>query len=577
MWAALIVALLVRCAHAGPASRLGSAMERLTAPWWTPSDTHECFTLFTSTAKGSAKVYIVNESVPVSLLVTLPDHSPEDAEASVKFDVVYEDGSGIWGYKEAAQDSCLLVPPYKPIRHVLVQAARGGVVFQVYREVAADPAAKRGACAVPPRASAGGCTVVSPPVSFALPEHAFFLTASEAPHHDDISVYTMLTVDRLGRLEEMSRLWTGSVSAAVSLTSASDVAAVVAVWTRHEHMRRHVDVHLVLDDEVPLMELPDRPFPANRLRNVALRHCRTEAVFYIEADFVPSPNLYAALDPVRAVLREVEGVVFVVASFMAPAGFRAEDIPRDKKAFFEDYGKEGKLAKMPYRSHSSFKADEWEKATTFYQIMHKGGFEPYYVGLRTYPLFDEMFYGCGRDKVSHVQDLNSQGYTFVVVPDGFIVHLSSDGLGKPWCKQWNKHQRSLWKKHSLANRLKTRPGLLNNIERRRWWDVGAPETQCTMWEARYTTAQQGTLNLTKYATASAPVIYRDPQPQPQPPSPAQLNEEIMKTLVPQNERNVDDVLAAQKSCVVLLILCVVFGGAAVHFYQHSKSDPLKLQ
>ena len=39
------------------------------------------------------------------------------------------------------------------------------------------------------------------------------------------------------------------------------------------------------------MKIPDRPFPVNYLRSVALKNTRTDFVFYIEADFVPSLDL----------------------------------------------------------------------------------------------------------------------------------------------------------------------------------------------------------------------------------------------------------------------------------------------
>lgn len=39
------------------------------------------------------------------------------------------------------------------------------------------------------------------------------------------------------------------------------------------------------------MKIPDRPFQINYLRSVALKNTRTDFVFYIEADFIPSLDL----------------------------------------------------------------------------------------------------------------------------------------------------------------------------------------------------------------------------------------------------------------------------------------------
>lgn len=43
--------------------------------------------------------------------------------------------------------------------------------------------------------------------------------------------------------------------------------------------------------KIPLMKIPDRPFQINYLRSVALKNTRTDFVFYIEADFIPSLDL----------------------------------------------------------------------------------------------------------------------------------------------------------------------------------------------------------------------------------------------------------------------------------------------
>jgi len=94
---------------------------------------------------------------------------------------------------------------------------------------------------------------------------------------------------------------------------------------------------------------------------------------------------------------------------------------------------------MPYNSHRTFNLNVWKAATEIYPLRSKSGFEPYYVGRRSYPLFDEHFYGCGRDKVQHVQELIYLGYKLYALPQGFIVHLSSEGMGTHWCQGWLKH------------------------------------------------------------------------------------------------------------------------------------------
>lgn len=323
-------------------------------------------------------------------IVVIPPHG--SIERSLRMDVRFVDFTGIFDIIAEPSDEglaapCFVVPPYKPISYIMLQAIQNVTVLAI-QELGPGRGGGSGSCdrevierTVP------SCKVIGPPVSFDLPTQPFFLTASETPDPYDISVYTMLTTDRLMRLEEMSRSWPASISAAISITDLAEAPLVTEFWLKHEHMRQHVDVHLVFDDRVPLMVIPDRPFPANFLRNVALRHCRTNTVFYLEADFVPSRDLYANLELPRKYLAEGGKMIFVVASFMAKQGVTADDIPPDKEALLKLMDDEGAgIKKMPYGSHNAFKIANWKEAKEIYQIKAKSGFEPYYVGPRTYPL-----------------------------------------------------------------------------------------------------------------------------------------------------------------------------------------------
>lgn len=49
-------------------------------------------------------------------------------------------------------------------------------------------------------------------------------------------------------------------------------------------------------------------------------------------------------------------------------------------------------------------------------------FEPYIIGPRTLPPYDENFF-YGADKVSHIYEVLAAGYSFVVMPDVFVEHF----------------------------------------------------------------------------------------------------------------------------------------------------------
>lgn len=49
-------------------------------------------------------------------------------------------------------------------------------------------------------------------------------------------------------------------------------------------------------------------------------------------------------------------------------------------------------------------------------------FEPYVVVRKDVPEYDSRFMGFGWNKVSHIMELEANGYEFVVLPNTFIVH-----------------------------------------------------------------------------------------------------------------------------------------------------------
>lgn len=94
------------------------------------------------------------------------------------------------------------------------------------------------------------CQVVGPPVSYDYPVHPFFLTSGQKIDKNDVTIYLILTVERLPRLEEIAERWGGPISAAIDITNTSQIPLVVKTWTNNEYMRKYVDIHLVYDDEV---------------------------------------------------------------------------------------------------------------------------------------------------------------------------------------------------------------------------------------------------------------------------------------------------------------------------------------
>eukprot|EP01112_Ceratiomyxa_fruticulosa_P007257 TRINITY_DN1874_c0_g1_i1.p1 TRINITY_DN1874_c0_g1~~TRINITY_DN1874_c0_g1_i1.p1 ORF type:complete len:610 (-),score=89.05 TRINITY_DN1874_c0_g1_i1:73-1902(-) len=372
---------------------------------------------------------------------------------------------------------CLIIPPYQPLDWIMLDYRAQLSVCAYSDSITEDEVGTAGDCACSAAIkNPNACQVMTPPRTIRKPEHEFFLTAEITPDIKDVSITTILTVDRLIRLDQMSQMWGGPISATVYLHELTEMDALITAYMQSPSMRKHVDVHLVIDDKIVAMRLPDRPFPINILRNVAVRFARTAFVMYIEGDFIPSPDLYYNLEEVKARLSKGEKSVFIVAPFGTQnVNYPMSEFPKNKQELLELVQKPGKIMESLayFQSHASFKFDEWFKSTKIYQMGYVGGYEPYYIGPKTYPLFDETFIGCGADKVSHPTELNAAGYQFFVVPHGFIVHIDSTGMGSAWCRGWAGDRRSSlkWEQFSKKNEHRYSHRLQPPNWPSEWWNA----------------------------------------------------------------------------------------------------------
>jgi len=150
-----------------------------------------------------------------------------------------------------------------------------------------------------------------------------------------------------------------------------------------------------------------------------------------------------------------------------------KDFPKDKQELLQyQYGI--KPLSNWYVSHKSLDYETWSTSTTIQQVQITSGFEPYYIAHRDYPLFDEIFIGCGRDKVSHPYELEYAGYTMWWLPDSFIVHLDSTGMGSAWCTKHPPRENFRWAAFENRVRCTHRDEYCSITDARLakpWWDT----------------------------------------------------------------------------------------------------------
>jgi glycosyltransferase-like protein LARGE len=56
------------------------------------------------------------------------------------------------------------------------------------------------------------------------------------------------------------------------------------------------------------------------------------------------------------------------------------------------------------------------------QVKWEPDFEPYVVVRSDVTEYDSRFMGFGWNKVSHIMELEAQGYEWIVLPNAFIIH-----------------------------------------------------------------------------------------------------------------------------------------------------------
>ena len=68
---------------------------------------------------------------------------------------------------------------------------------------------------------------------------------------EDISLFTVISIERLERLVSLVEYWDGPMSVAVEISDVEEqLPQFINTWLTTEKMRRNVDVHLVFNDHV---------------------------------------------------------------------------------------------------------------------------------------------------------------------------------------------------------------------------------------------------------------------------------------------------------------------------------------
>ena len=344
----------------------------------------------------------------------------------VLVDISYVDGRYMFArlaprdhHSDDFANTCAFIPSYGRIRvimvHLVVEGQLDSAVYVDDVEVQLtdryDPS----------------CPLYVEQLPTARHVHHQFLSPMRRPRYEGVTLATELTPDRLPLLANTAQQWQGTISAAVLLFSrdgsiGEQTRALVADYYESPHLRDHVTIHLVIDDQFNAQDTS--LYPVNFLRNVALENSATSHVFLVDADIIPVFNERSAISWVKQEAATHDSNVkyaLIVPLFHATS----EDIhiPGDKPDLLRRL-QEKPMTIESYMgvSHSVVRYSTWYGSSTSYQVDYVADMEPYFIVPRSAPLMHDIYTGYGRDKCAYSRDLHADGFSFYVLPHAFLVN-----------------------------------------------------------------------------------------------------------------------------------------------------------
>uniref|UniRef100_A0A5S6QQW4 Glycosyltransferase-like protein LARGE2 n=1 Tax=Trichuris muris TaxID=70415 RepID=A0A5S6QQW4_TRIMR len=245
--------------------------------------------------------------------------------------------------------------------------------------------------------------------------HMFCMDFDYEPVAYDVTLVTQLSFDRISVLKLLLQYWSGPMAVSIYLTDAEFHHLEDHLGKLQLVGRRNVAVHAVYK-EGPF-------YPINKLRNIALRSVRTPYVFLCDVDFVPMMGAYEVLKKGIQDWGNMERLALIVPAFELNSLHGKFPINKTK---LQELYLEGEIAIFGKdkwnKGHVATDYDRWMTAVRPYKVSWSTDFEPYFVVSRNVSAYDERFVGFGWNKVSHVMQLEAEGYEFYVLPNVFAIH-----------------------------------------------------------------------------------------------------------------------------------------------------------
>nr|CAG8436661.1 9340_t:CDS:10 [Entrophospora candida] len=256
-----------------------------------------------------------------------------------------------------------------------------------------------------------------------------------------ITLVSQFSANRLTRFEQAISVWPGPISVVLYLLDPEDVNQLVKYFEMDKNLYLYNRISMTI---IKPNYLSDNylKYPINKLRNIGIKTAPSNYIFVMDADFVPTRNLYHfSMENLIPILESPPNnnndnnnnryyqkpTAFVVPCVAIHENYFGK-FPNTISELRDLYNKGIAYITDPFAGHGPtgtqiLLSHQLYNSNPFYEICYESQWEPYYIISKSSPYYDERFENQGGDKQQHALSLNALGYRFLVLKDHFIYHM----------------------------------------------------------------------------------------------------------------------------------------------------------
>lgn len=205
-------------------------------------------------------------------------------------------------------------------------------------------------------------------------------------------------------------------------------------------------------------------YPNNLLRNVARGGTEASYILVIDIDMVPSADLHRQFLAMATGREPATDEVFVLPAFEIR---HTRKMPATKSELVQLY-QVGEVRpfyeELCPRCQAPTNYSQWVNRLAHgpgplevaYTLSWTDPWEPFYIGPRSVPLYDEMFRQYGFNRISQACELHVAGYRFSVLSSAFVVHRGFKVQGEFHSRKDEENRRNRLLFRSFKEGLKTK-------------------------------------------------------------------------------------------------------------------------